>query len=139
MDAAESRPAVAVGANKGVSEARPHDEYRAIEMAGLRPVLTCRWCKARAAGVIDSRAKDTRTGVPLTGVRRRRVCKGCDRRWTTYEVRQEDLARLLVDRTMLERMLSNLPARSVCVYAEDGQKLLEVDLVIDLPQGKGEG
>ena len=43
--------------------------------------IECPWCGSSKTRVIDSRP-ESRRGM----VRRRRECKGCTARWTTYEV-----------------------------------------------------
>lgn len=64
-----------------------------------------RTCCGREAAVVDSR--------PLkTGVRRRRACRSCGRRWTTYEVvlpelSERDAVLMFVlpwERTLLEKL-----------------------------------
>ena len=49
----------------------------------------CPKCRERA-GIIDSRPAPGAT----TRVRRRRACRKCDHRWTTYELDEDELTKL---------------------------------------------
>jgi len=62
--------------------------------------LPCPCCGERPALTVDSRAAP-RLG---TVVRRRRACRNCGHRWTTYELPAHEFEALLRDRVLLERV-----------------------------------
>lgn len=48
----------------------------------------CPNCTAERVKVLDSR-------FDVGPIRRRRLCLNCQHRWTTYEIREDDLGRLI--------------------------------------------
>lgn len=74
-------------------------------MANVTPwnITLCPSC-GEPSHVIDSR----RTAKSHTSVRRRRACKPCARRWTTYEVLEEDYRTLFVTPKKIGMVIGNL-------------------------------
>jgi hypothetical protein len=52
--------------------------------------LRCPKCGERLSGVIDSRPS-----ADGKATRRRRICRGCEARWTTYEISAKEYERLM--------------------------------------------
>ncbi len=66
--------------------------------------LPCKLCGGNT-GVLDSRRSDL-----MNGIRRRRICKGCGARFTTYECETFDVEMLEAEIVKAMRVVSRLAA-----------------------------
>lgn len=64
--------------------------------------MICKECGSNQTFVIDSRAMDE------DRIRRRRMCKGCGQRWTTWEVRVSDYQRHFTTRAAVAQAVRNI-------------------------------
>ncbi len=70
----------------------------------------CPSCNAKEIGVIDTRRIKYSRYLPLAGIRRRRKCKVCGFRFSTYELTEITLHRLATDHKYQEAVKESLQA-----------------------------
>ena len=64
--------------------------------------INCPRCKSRNTGVIDTRLNYKKHK------RRRRICRTCEHRWTTYEISKEEYLDMLENKMADKLLVSRL-------------------------------